>query len=828
MRYWKSVIAGVLCAVLAMSSAGVSGWSCVGDGVLRAYAAETAKVPGEETAEEAAEELTLTEETAEKSVEETTGESSEERTEVAAASADGAAEDTAEEISEEDSAGENTEDTAGRLAQASAQEDTVGGSAQTSAEEASEEDADEESEEESADETTEEVTESVEITGELGSTAGSGEDPDELFADYVDRQFYGKFLLFASSYGERRFRNYEYKLFMYQSLKDFILEVAENGGVTSIVFDMSTVPEGYFAFTGLNSNVENVSADLSAAFNSRFAMSEILNTLLADCPYELYWFNKTTSNAMKWSYIYSYSKRSDGSVTRATVRSLTVRFQVSNGYQADDYSSDEPAVTTDVSRVSEAVERAGSIVSQYESLSDLEKLTAYKDAICDLTSYNRSAVSRYYTGGYGDPWQLVYVFDSDESTNVVCEGYTKAFQYLCEMSYFEEDTQSYIVTGTLQGDQSDPEGHMWNVVRWQEGNYLVDVTNSDAGNLGSNGALFMVTDIGDASGYAVEIFGVTLTYVYDEDTGKMYGESIRTLVSDVREIIPSYAVTWQNEDGTVLETDTVSEEEIPQYSGETPQKEATEEYLYVFDHWNPVPEEVTSDQTYTAVYEEILRLSETESGKRYLLDPDRYATSCFCTVGVETYYFDKDGYSVTGWKKIEGNWYYFDTAGVEVTGWLYLSGKWYYLDSEGVMLTGFCEIGTVTYYFTASGDMKTGWVLIDGDWYYFAGSGKMMTGWVKSGNGWYYMDSTGKMMTGWIQIGGSWYYMNSSGKMMTGWLKSGSGWYYLGSSGAMQVGWIKVGGSWYYTDASGKMVTGSRQIGKKTYYFNQSGVCLNP
>ena len=30
---------------------------------------------------------------------------------------------------------------------------------------------------------------------------------------------------------------------------------------------------------------------------------------------------------------------------------------------------------------------------------------------------------------YGDPWQLIYVFDDDPDTNVVCEGYAKAFKY---------------------------------------------------------------------------------------------------------------------------------------------------------------------------------------------------------------------------------------------------------------------------------------------------------------------------------------------------------------------------------------------------------------
>lgn len=30
-----------------------------------------------------------------------------------------------------------------------------------------------------------------------------------------------------------------------------------------------------------------------------------------------------------------------------------------------------------------------------------------------------------------DPWQLIHVFDGDTTTNVVCEGCSKAFVYTC-------------------------------------------------------------------------------------------------------------------------------------------------------------------------------------------------------------------------------------------------------------------------------------------------------------------------------------------------------------------------------------------------------------
>lgn len=66
----------------------------------------------------------------------------------------------------------------------------------------------------------------------------------------------------------------------------------------------------------------------------------------------------------------------------------------------------------------------------------------------------------------------------------------------------------------------------------------------------------------------------------------------------------TYTVTWCNEDGTVLETDTgVEEGSIPKYDGELPTKEGNAQYDYTFKGWTPEINEVTTDVTYTAVYE---------------------------------------------------------------------------------------------------------------------------------------------------------------------------------------------------------------------------------
>ena len=66
-----------------------------------------------------------------------------------------------------------------------------------------------------------------------------------------------------------------------------------------------------------------------------------------------------------------------------------------------------------------------------------------------------------------------------------------------------------------------------------------------------------------------------------------------------------YTVTWKNEDGTVLETDSVLDGTMPVYDGETPTKAATPQFAYVFAGWDSEVVTVTGVATYTATYNAI-------------------------------------------------------------------------------------------------------------------------------------------------------------------------------------------------------------------------------
>lgn len=68
-----------------------------------------------------------------------------------------------------------------------------------------------------------------------------------------------------------------------------------------------------------------------------------------------------------------------------------------------------------------------------------------------------------------------------------------------------------------------------------------------------------------------------------------------------------FEVTFVNHDGTELQSEPVAVDVIPDYTGETPTKPATDEYEYIFAGWSPELKPVDAAITYTATFNEVAK-----------------------------------------------------------------------------------------------------------------------------------------------------------------------------------------------------------------------------
>ena len=68
-----------------------------------------------------------------------------------------------------------------------------------------------------------------------------------------------------------------------------------------------------------------------------------------------------------------------------------------------------------------------------------------------------------------------------------------------------------------------------------------------------------------------------------------------------------FTVRWVDYDGTLLKTDTVNFDDVPEYNGAAPSRESTAEFDFLFDGWSPAIVAATEDATYTAKYKEKTR-----------------------------------------------------------------------------------------------------------------------------------------------------------------------------------------------------------------------------
>ena len=355
-------------------------------------------------------------------------------------------------------------------------------------------------------------------------------DSEELFAGYVEKVFYEGLNDGISTYGnlgEQRLQG-EYNQKLYAVVKENVKAIADGKEKnTKFIISLKDI--------GLENIVGATLEEADANFVKKIDAIHMLDYLIMDCPYDLYWCDKTNN-----TYI-TYRLTSDGQTV--IIPEIVFSFAVAEEYKAGE---DCYTITGDIAVVHEAVANAREIVEKYKSLSDYEKLVNYRKEICNRVSYNDKAIEDINTP-YGNPWQLIWVFDNDATTNVVCEGYAKAFQYLCDISEFTNVT-CYTVIGTMSGG-TGAGPHMWNLVAIDGKNYLADITNCDKGTIGAEDLLFLTGATGSVDeGYTVYCWGEPIFYVYDSTLEGLFGSEILTLSDSnyVPKIVPTVEASQNN------------------------------------------------------------------------------------------------------------------------------------------------------------------------------------------------------------------------------------------------------------------------------------------
>lgn len=311
---------------------------------------------------------------------------------------------------------------------------------------------------------------------------------------------------------------------VYNEVKPMVKLVAD-GTRASTIFEIPGTwakTKSEWGITGEGISAGTLTAEASDAIEAAFNLDALMQRMLSEMPYELYWFDKTEGIGM------SYGVSLSGEIL--TVKNLKLSMYISQAYaKINEGGATYDPLTADTAKTSaakRAAENATQVVAANTAKSDHEKLKAYLDYIKAAVSYNNEAANNNATP-YGDPWQIIYVFDNDLSTNVVCEGYAKAFKYLCDLSSFSEsDLFCSLVTGTMTvGTSAGP--HMWNIVTVGGRNYLVDVTNCDTGTVGAPDKLFLcgAAENVPSEKYTATAGSQSIVYEYDAKTLSDYASS---------------------------------------------------------------------------------------------------------------------------------------------------------------------------------------------------------------------------------------------------------------------------------------------------------------
>lgn len=362
-------------------------------------------------------------------------------------------------------------------------------------------------------------------------------------------------------------------LLAYQQLKEQIIAVAKQGGATEftipvegvafeeITYTLDDINEGYEEKCTLFMAPDNATDEVkkeaiearsrAAGLYTRdvgFNVNAILSALSSDLPYELYWYDKTSATRSA-PQVSMFTMGDDQELHCVGITSiyfyLPAAMAFGQRFTQDGLTYVRPNVVDEqiASGAQSVYTEAMKVVSAHSGESTAQRLRSYLDWVCQKTSYNSAAATDKSTP-YGNPWQILWVFDDDPGTTVVCEGYAKAFKYLCDLTEWSDDVSCILATGEMGGG-TGAGPHMWDVVQINGDNYLVDPTNCDENTVGRPDKLFLREwESGSYDGtYSFTV--PEINYTYDADIRDTFSPGELMLKGDPAIPAAQPELVWQ-------------------------------------------------------------------------------------------------------------------------------------------------------------------------------------------------------------------------------------------------------------------------------------------
>ena len=293
-------------------------------------------------------------------------------------------------------------------------------------------------------------------------------------------------------------------------------------------------------------------------------------------------------------------------------------------------------------------------------------------------------------------------------------------------------------------------------------------------------------------------------------------------------------ITWKNENGSVLGTDTILKGSVPQYTGEDPKKNENKHYSYEFKGWDKELAAVSEDTVYIAQFTSVGKngLCQEDNGT-YWLENGRHVRDKGLTQVKDAnghnlyYYFDVDGKAVKNVLPDGGKDFWIPAE--KTNG---LLPEWgYYFDENGVIphdeqfQNGIVEEGGVKYYYIDGIRVHMGMFKLDGSFYYAKSDGALIV------NRTYYCE---RMSDSGLPEGT--YSFDADGKLKNGIVAENDSLYYYLNGALHYAGLIEIDGSYYYVRTSGEVVHGRSHwitktnglMSERSYQFAEDGRMIDP